>query len=232
MHNLPCSSREEFISAADETVRDFENNSLFMRVNSGKLTIDDYHRWLLTIFHQTFHAPATFALAGGHCDSRLQPIRDYLIEHAEEERAHWKWVLEDLFGTGYTGPDPRSEFPSLETQNYVAFNVYVATKMPVARLATAAVLEGIGGTYAKQYSNKICDLLGINADQVKFAYGHGDTDVGHTEDIYRVLSESELSPYEWAWCKHAALTAGRLYRAMYEEVARECSTPNRVAVVG
>jgi hypothetical protein len=215
---LPAGNREAFVAVAEAAVGDFASNPLFALIDAGKLTKAVYHRWLRTIFHQTYQAAATFALAGGQCDARLQPVRDYLIEHAEEERTHWRWVLEDLRGTGYEGPDPRSAFPSFETQNYISLNFYLATRMPVARLGTAAVLEGIGATYAKHYSNKVCEQLGIKAEQVTFAYGHGDTDVGHTQDIYRVLSESDLSPYEWAWCTHAARTAGQLYRTMYASI--------------
>ncbi len=212
----PESTREEFIRMAKAAVETFGTNPMFAKIDAGQFALRHYHGWLRTIFHQVFQSAPTFAMAGANCDLRMQPIRDYLIEHAEEERTHWRWVLDDLSSTGYTGPDPRSEMPNLPTQNYISLNFFLASRTPVARLGTAAVLEGIGATYSKRYSEAIGAQLGFKPDQLSFAYGHGDTDVGHTEDIYRVLSEADLSSYEWAWCTHAARMAGQLYGQMYE----------------
>lgn len=129
-----------------------------------------------------------------------------------------QWVIEDLRATGFTGPDPRTRFPHPATQRYIALNVYLAIRMPIARLAIAAFLEGVGATHGKNYATKLCVRLGLTASQAKFLFGHGDTDVGHMEDIMRVLGEADLTPYEWAWMGHAARTAASLYGEMYNGV--------------
>jgi hypothetical protein len=214
----PESNLTEFRELVRRLVGGFPANRLCRKVDAGDVTPDDYHAFLNMIFHQTFEGPSTFAMAGAHCDVRLYRIRDYLIEHAEEERAHWQWVIEDLRGTGFRGPDPRSVFPRPECQNYLAFNVYCAIRMPPARLATAAFLEGVGASYGKKYAQKLCDALKLKPEQVKFVFGHGDTDVGHSADILGVLDASPLAPHDWARLGHAVRTAASLYRAMYDAV--------------
>jgi GNAT superfamily N-acetyltransferase len=213
--DYPRGSQREFLQAVNAAVAGFPDNPLCRKLDRGDFRTADYHAFLNMIFHQTYHAPSTFALAGANCDSRHDTIRDYLIEHAEEERNHWQWVLEDLANTGYRGPDPRSTFPHPACQAYVSFNTYLAVKQPVARLGTAAVLEGIGARYGKNYAEKLCSSLGLTPSQVKFVYGHGDTDVGHTADILRVLTEADLTGYDWAWLSYAARMAGDLYKQMY-----------------
>lgn len=212
----PASSREEFTSLINDLVYQFPCNRLCQKLDENSLTQADYHALLNMIFHQTYEGPATFALAASHCDPRRYLLRDYLIEHAEEEKSHWQWIIEDLRSTGFDGPDPRSRFPQPACQQYVAFNVYTAVRMPAARLGMAAFLESVGATFGKRYATKLCTALKLRPDQAKFFYGHGDTDVGHTADILRVLGESDLTPYEWAWLGHAAQIAAGLYGAMYD----------------
>ncbi len=212
----PQSNREQFIATAQKAVDAFGSNPVFARIHANTFGPADYRQWLRTIFHQTYQGPATFALAGANCDSRHCAIREYLIEHADEEKSHWQWVLEDLRNMGDDKSDPRAELPPLATQNYLSFNVYLAVRVPIARLGTAAVLEGIGATYSKRMADKMTQAMGISARELKFIYGHGDTDVGHTEDIFRVLSEADLSSYDWAWLTYAAQAGGQLYRQMYE----------------
>jgi hypothetical protein len=59
--------------------------------------------------------------------------------------------------------------------------------------------------------------LNLSQDQVRFFDGHGDTDIGHTKDIFDVLERSELSSDEWQRMCHIAEVAGTLYRNMYSE---------------
>jgi hypothetical protein len=214
----PRSDSAQFSALVADLIAAFPQNKLCQKLDSGVFTLRDYHGFLNMIFHQTFEAASTFALAGAHCDPRRHAVRDYLIEHAQEEKDHWQWVIEDLRATDYTGPDPRTRFPHPACQRYLALNVYVAVRMPIARLATAAFLEGIGATYGKKYATKLCRTVGLTTSQAKFVFGHGDTDVGHMDDIMQVLREAEPTPYEWAWMGHDARTAASLYGEMYNGV--------------
>jgi hypothetical protein len=216
--DYPKSDHVEFATLVADLIAAFPQNKLCRKLDTDALDVRDYHAFLNMIFHQTFEAPSTFALAGANCDPCRHAVRDYLLEHAHEEKDHWQWVIEDLRATEFEGPDPRTRFPCPACQRYIALNAYVAIRMPIARLATAAFLEGVGATHGKKYATKLCGTLGLQASQAKFLFGHGDTDVGHMEDIMEVLSEADPSPYEWAWMGHAARTAASLYDEMYNGV--------------
>jgi heme oxygenase len=178
----------------------------------------DYHRLLLMIFHQTFNGPGFLAIAGANCTAAQQAARDYLIKHADEERTHWTWVVNDLRNTGYDGPDPRNRFPPEPCQAYISFNFHVAHRMPLARLAIAVMLESLGATHGKSYALKTCQVLGLHKDQATFFMGHSDTDVGHTEEIWKVLEQCNLADTDWEYMAFAAETAFRMYYRMYEEI--------------
>lgn len=215
------SDEAKFLQVVKTQVDLFPTNTLCQRLEKNTFTLTDYQNLLLMIFHQTFQGPSTFALAGAQCPSCLHQVRDYLLHHADEEKSHWEWVINDLKNVGYAGPDPRELQPQLACQSYVAFNVYAAMKFPVGRLAIATVLESIGANYGKKYATLIHNNLQLNPNQITFFFGHGDTDVGHTQDILDILKGCHLTANEWGLMSHYAFVAGSLYRAMYDEAAKQ-----------
>ena len=214
------SDRETFRKAVAEGVSGFPDNAICRALDDGTIEMADYHRLLSTLFQQTYEGPGTFALAGFSCPHRFERARQFLVHHAEEEQDHWRWVVNDLKRTGYAGPDPRETYPCPDTQAYVAFNVYTATRHPVARLAIAAVLEGIGGRWGTPYGRKLIEQLGLARTQASFILSHGELDKGHVEEVFEVIDTCELTTDEWGWMAHAARTAGVLYRRMYDAAGR------------
>lgn len=206
-----------FESVVAQQVLAFGLTSAYRKLQNESLTLDDYQKILLTIFHQVQDSSGTFALAAGFLSVDRFEARSYLMHHAEEEKLHWQWVTEDLVNTGYRGPDPRTEFPRTATAAYVAYNYAVAMRFPIGRLAIAATLESIGARYGGESARRLMTQLGLKPDQVRFFEGHGDTDVGHTQDILGVLEKCCLSEGEWRQMCHVAEVAGELYRNLYEE---------------
>jgi hypothetical protein len=206
-----------FQATVNESMMAFPSNKICKKIENGTFNLTDYHNILLMIFHQTFEGPSTFALAGAHCPPKEHEVRDYLLQHAEEEKSHWQWVISDLKNTGYTGLDPRTLFAQPSCQAYIAFNVYTAIRSPISRLAIAAVLESIGANYGKIYAEKIMQILKLKDDQIYFFLGHGDTDIGHTEQIFEIIGNTSMSTDDWKWMCNVARIAGLLYTAMYNE---------------
>jgi hypothetical protein len=205
----------DFRTVLDEQAKQFSVAPLCLRLQNHDVTISDYHHILRTIFRQVQESATTFSMAAAHCSNRHFKAKSYLMAHAEEEKLHWQWILSDLAATGYDGPSPADSTPSASGQVYVAYNYYTAATNPIGRLAIAAVLENIGASYGRQFSTLIAKQLKLAPDQLQFFFGHGDTDVGHTEDILNVLVESNLTENEWAVMCNIGEIAGGLYRAMY-----------------
>ncbi|MFN8236640.1 MAG: iron-containing redox enzyme family protein [Chitinophagales bacterium] len=160
---------------------------------------------------------------GVNIDSRFFKVREYFFHHAEEEQDHWKWIIQNLYDTGYKGSDPRILFPQIPTQAYLSFAMYLAHKQPVARLAMGYILEGVSGELGVQYGNKAAQLLGLNKEQMSFFILHGELDQGHSHDILDILENAPLSGYDWAWCEYAAKCTVELYKAMYNHAAIDYS---------
>ncbi len=218
--NYPASSFEKFKTTADKCLADFtKGNKIIELIDAGNPTQAHLHNLLCTLFQQVYMSSSSFALAGSMLDSRYFKIREYLFHHAEEEQHHWKWIIQDLRNTGYTGKDPREVFPSYATQSYLSFAMFLAHKQPSARLAMAYILEGISGELGVSYGLKVAQQLHLTKEQMSFFITHGELDAGHSHDILDVLKDSPLTPYEWAWCEYAAECTAHLYKAMYNHAA-------------
>jgi hypothetical protein len=217
---FPASNYEQFVKKADEWMARFLHDNPFVdHINEGTLTIHHLHKLLNTIFHQVYMSSSSFALAGAMVDSRYFKIREYLFYHAEEEQHHWKWIIQNLQDTGFNGKDPREIFPTIPTQSYISFAMYLAHKQPVARLAMAYILERLSGQLGVAYGTKAAKQLQLTKEQMSFFLLHGELDAGHSEDILDVLKDAPLSPYEWAWCEYAAECTLHLYRELYAHAA-------------
>jgi len=216
MHSTTSSQLQQLKDTVDLAIGGFPENTVCRRVDAGDFELTDYQKILRMIFHQVREGPFSFALAGVNCGPHLRGAKEYLLHHAEEEKLHWRWVVNDLKETGYKS-DPQSLLPLPACQDFISFNYYVALKVPVARLAIALVLEGIGARYGARYANEICRSLSLTAKQTQFYAGHGNTDREHILELWRVVENHELNEEEWQWMSYSAATASRLYRRMYEE---------------
>lgn len=209
-------SRDDFPAQIDREVLAMEQTAALRAIRDGRFGKADYQRVLCRLFHQVYSSAGTFSLAAAHCSARYQSIREYLIQHAEEEKAHWRWILDDLEAMNYQGPRPDKTLPSAATLSYVAFNHYIAVHRPIARLGIAAMLEKLGATLSRKYAGMLVRSAGLQANEVSFFLGHGETDVGHVEQIMNVLDDSALSAEDWGWMVCAAKTGGMLYRSMWD----------------
>lgn len=210
----------EFQAAVKSQIASFPTARLVRRVTDGTVTMTHYHGILTTLFHQTRSSPYSFAKAAANCSwERHAVAKEYLLVHAGEELTHWQWVLDDLDATGYRGPDPRSAFPHITCEAYISFSEKLSERMPIARLATASVLEGIGAAFGGTYGRQLLERLKLTPNQATFFVSHGETDKVHSQQIAEVIAASHLTVEEWSWMTHAANVAGQFYRAMYDHEA-------------
>lgn len=213
---VAISPAAEFELTVTAAINGFPSARLLQRADTGQVEMRHYHAILSTLFHQTYSSPYTFARAAVNCSWHHEGAKEYLLRHAEEERTHWRWILDDLKATGYTGPDLRHEPPHYSAQAYIGLNYYIAEQVPIARLAIAAVLEGIGAALGGKYGRLLLQTLRLQQSQASFFMTHAETDVVHTAELSEIIAASSLTNEEWRWMNHAAETAGRFYRGMYD----------------
>lgn len=209
------SYRNQFIEAINTITLTFPGNATTKRINSNTFEMEHYHSLLLSMFMVAYEAPAVSALAAANCPPHLIAIKNVLLEHATEGANHWQWILNDLKATGHTSPDPITHLPGPETQAYVGYNYYIATRYPIARVGVLAAIEAISRNFSSNYSSKVFQRLALKSSQASFFF-RGSREGTSLETILHVLDNSELETQDWLWIMNATQTAGQLYRSIYD----------------
>lgn len=209
------SNRSEFGAVVSEAISAFSRARVVRRLAEGTATMSDYHTVLLTIFPQTYDGPYNLALAASRCSWRHAAAKEYLVVHAAEESSHWKWILNDLEQTGYSGPTPSDLFPHPSCQTYLSFTEHVSERAPYARLATASVLEGIAAECGERCAGILIQQLGLHQNQATFFVKHAEADKIHSKEIADAIADCPFDGHEWGWMTHVAKMTGLLYQEMY-----------------
>jgi len=219
--NYPVSSFEKFNATCEHCFATFhEGNEIMRLIDEGKLEMKHYHSLLRTLYHQVYVAGSTtLAAAGVMGDGRYFKFREYMFKHAEEEQNHWKWIIQDLRNTGYTGPDPREEFPSFVAEAYRSFSMHFSLKYPMESIAISYILEGISSKLGLLYGYKAATQLKLTKEYMQFFLIHGELDQGHEHEIVEVIKDLPLTPHQWAIAEYAAVTTLHFYREMYNWAA-------------
>ncbi len=205
---------DDVLKAITDATLAFPDNRLCRRVLAGQVTLPDYHRVLLTLFHISHEAPNVSALAGAQCPIGMEDVRDYLLRHAERVRDNWRWVLSDLEATDYKGPDPRDQFPIAPVQAFVAYNYYIALRLPAGRMAIIAMLNALLSNFGQNYSAKLFQTLSLKPSQASFFYRTQPSDDG----LLDVLRKAPIAEAQWPAMANAASTAAKFYTDLYDGV--------------
>jgi hypothetical protein len=99
-------SEAPFQDSVAKQIASFEGAELVERVARSDLSLGHYYSILTTLFHQTRSSPYTFAETAANCDWIHEEAKEFLLQHADEEKTHWRWILNDLKNTGFAGNRP------------------------------------------------------------------------------------------------------------------------------
>src|SRR5690349_17426730 len=84
-----------------ETIRqqvftELRDTKILKSLFSGVLDTAMYSRYLINAYHYAQYSPKVMALGASRCVNTHPELASYLLHHADEERGHEAWALEDL----------------------------------------------------------------------------------------------------------------------------------------
>jgi len=214
------SNFNEFCTNRDQAIRSFEENNSFLDlIKSSRITQSQYRSLLNHLYYQVLKSSVSFATAGANCLRRekWQEAGEYLIHHANDEKSHYNWIVDDARAFGGLNRDTS---PPVASISYVAFNYYVAHEFPPARLAIASFLEGVAAKVGPDYIPLLISCLNKDTEHFSFFTSHVETDEKHIVEIENVVSRLQLRPCDWDWMNLAVQTAADLYKDIYNAAAR------------
>ena len=120
-------------------------------------------------------------------------LTDYLRTHAEEERGHDEWVLQDLQSVGVAPAELLSRPPSGAVAALVGAQYYwVLHYHPVCVLGYLMVLEG--NPPNRRSLQDFQSRSGLPASAFRTMHEHADLDIGHAAELAELLDRLPLSP--------------------------------------
>lgn len=146
-------------------------------------------------------------------------MRDYLIQHIEEEREHAAWIAEDLSVLGVSAAELARRIPSANIASAVGAQYYwIRHCHPAAVLGYIAVLEG-----AAPRPSWVEDLMArtrLPAPAFRTLKLHAAIDAGHARDLDALLDRLPLEQVHHDLLRESAFLTIDAFSRELEEVVR------------
>ena len=178
-----------------------------LRLARGRLTerIREvwYHPRLAELFPEllfatygvTMASAPAMCMAAARCEELVgdplrEPLRDYYLEHAEEEQGHGEWLLEDLASLGIRRDRAAQRLPYPTVAALVGSQYYwIQHVHPAAYLGYLAVLEQPAET---AFLTEVHERTGIPLTSMSCHLRHAELDPAHVAEFDAVLDALPL----------------------------------------
>lgn len=170
------------------------SSDIVHQLMSGKLSIDQYRRYMADVYCYALHSAQVIALAGSRLALSHPPLAQYLFRHAEEELGHDQWAASDLKDLGLSPADIRNISPSSPCVRMIGLEYYYAAHAnPIGLFGWMFVLESLGGKVGGNIARTVDQVLRLDGKAIYFLRGHGEADAHHSEDLYKIILENVRS---------------------------------------
>jgi hypothetical protein len=144
----------------------------------------------------------------------------YCLRHAEEERGHDTWLLEDLAAAGARpAAVPHPVVVELAGAQYYR----VEHEHPVSLLGYIAVLEG--NAPGPRLAARLARATGLPDGAFRTVREHAELDGGHLADLHRVLDDLAPTPAQQTAVSVSALHTANLLTRLFLSLATETAPP-------
>lgn len=160
---------------------------------------------------------AECARARAAADPVAASIADYLARHADEERHHDDWLLEDIEALGLDRSAVLSRIPLPSIAALVGAQYYwMHHYHPVAFMGYIAVLEG--RPPVKEYLEEVIQRTSLPRAAFRTYFIHATLDHHHVREFEETLNRLPLRPEHISVMGVSAITTVDLLRQVHEEV--------------
>jgi hypothetical protein len=189
-----------------------------------------YPRYLRTMHGIVRSATALLEAASARArelapgDPVAAALVDYLAHHADEERGHDEWLLEDLEALGHDPREALEQIPSPRVASFVGAQYYwLRHSHPVSLLGHMAVVEG----YPPQigFADRLQHLTGHPQDAFRALRRHERLDIRHRRELYETIDGLALEPEHEALIGISALHTLDAAIAVLDEIGAHAGVP-------
>ncbi|WP_328907336.1 hypothetical protein OG230_32545 [Streptomyces sp. NBC_00234] len=149
-------------------------------------------------------------------DPASRRLAAYYTRHAEEERDHDAWLLDDLAAVGAAPAAlPHPVVVELAGAQYYR----IEHEHPVTLLGYMAVLEG--NAPGPRLADRLAEATGFPDAAFRTLREHAELDGGHLDDLHRVLDALALTPARQTAVSVSALHTANLLTRLFLSLAAD-----------
>ncbi|MDC0707417.1 iron-containing redox enzyme family protein [Stigmatella sp. ncwal1] len=191
------------------------------RVFDGTIDTAGYIHYLIQTYHYARWSTPILGEAGQRLKrlGRHPELAELLIQKAEEERGHERWLLSDLKNLGCPEAQVEAAARSPAVDAYTGWNFFTSRSgVPAAVLGTAYVLEYLSQTRAGVGAERLQAVASIPNihKSVTFLRSHGALYGDHVAEMAKILGR--LTDLEE---QAAIILSARATRSIYPGIFRE-----------
>ncbi|MFH7600105.1 iron-containing redox enzyme family protein [Streptomyces racemochromogenes] len=179
-----------------------------------------YPRYLAAMYPLVRASVPLLERAAERCAERDDPasrrLAAYYRRHAEEERDHDTWLLQDLAAAG-AGPAAVPHPLAVELAGAQYYRI--EHQHPVALLGYIAVLEG--NAPGPRLADRLAEVTGLPDAAFRTLREHAALDGGHLDDLYRVLDALAPPPDRQTAVSVSALHTANLLTRLFLSLAAD-----------
>ncbi|WP_405791525.1 iron-containing redox enzyme family protein [Streptomyces sp. NBC_00029] len=149
-------------------------------------------------------------------DPAARSLAAYCTRHAEEERDHDAWLLDDLAAAG---AGPAAVPPPVVVELAGAQYYRIEHEHPVTLLGYMAVLEG--NAPGPRLADRLIETTGLPDGAFRTLREHAELDGGHLEDLHRVLDALAPTAAQQTAVSVSALHTANLLTRLFLSLAAD-----------
>ncbi|MFJ2932570.1 iron-containing redox enzyme family protein [Streptomyces sp. NPDC087219] len=149
-------------------------------------------------------------------DPAARRLAAYFLRHAEEERDHDAWLLDDLAAAG-AGPVAVAHPIVVELAGAQYYRI--EHEHPVALLGYIAVLEG--NAPGPRLGDRLAEVTGLPGGAFRTLREHAELDGGHLDDLYGVFDALAPTPAQQTAVSVSALHTANLLTRLFLSLAED-----------
>ncbi|MFJ3961050.1 iron-containing redox enzyme family protein [Streptomyces sp. NPDC090036] len=149
-------------------------------------------------------------------DPAARSLAAYCTRHAEEERDHDAWLLDDLAAAG---AGPAAVPPPVVVELAGAQYYRIEHEHPVTLLGYMAVLEG--NAPGPRLADRLIETTGLPDGAFRTLREHAELDGGHLDDLHRVLDALAPTAAQQTAVSVSALHTANLLTRLFLSLAAD-----------
>lgn len=199
--------------------KDLTKVPIVKRLESKKLSIEDYQLLLLNMRQQVIEGSRWISRTASSFDRNYSDVRSMIIKHAFDEHKDFNMLEIDYISAGGKIEDIQDGERNPGSEALHGYLMYRASlPNPVELVGAMWIIEGLGNKMSLNWAKLVNEQFKPEKNITQFLSYHGENDEHHMNELYELVDRIATSKESVAAIVKTAKVVGKLYCLQLEEI--------------